>query len=367
MKINDYFISVDEKTPLPTVGKYSSKNKTFFNDIKEYQDNTEIGKYNIRPIQFTFEITNKCNCNCLNCGMSANSIKSGKTALTETELYNLVDDLKTNGIISYAVTGGEPFLKFEDICKMITYANNKVDIIKLISNGFWGNNPKYYFDKLVDSGFLNNKFVVPSIYISIGEQNVPLKDICNLLNYVNKTFEKDAFNFGIINTKHLEDEHSQLEKLFILYNNLYGDFPEDRFYLTESIYVNSNKLSINKIETIKDNAYTCIRLCDNKFEQTLGKFVSPKIFMKCNGDCYPCEVFNYHKYVYLGNYFENGLDKIIYNYNHNNFILFIKKYGTVGFRDVMPKDILNENYFETACQTCEFCIKYCAENNLIRM
>ena len=41
----------------------------------------------IKPIQFTFEITNRCNCNCKDCGMSANSIKIGKTKLKDYQNY----------------------------------------------------------------------------------------------------------------------------------------------------------------------------------------------------------------------------------------------------------------------------------------
>ena len=32
--------------------------------------------------------------------------------------------------------------------------------------------------------------------------------------------------------------------------------------------------------------------------------------MKCNGDCYPCEVFNLNENMFLGNYFDIGIEKI---------------------------------------------------------
>lgn len=37
-----------------------------------------------------------------------------------------------------------------------------------------------------------------------------------------------------------------------------------------------------------------------------------------------------------------------------------------GFREVIPNKILNQNFCETSCYGCEFCIKFCEENNLIR-
>lgn len=367
MRIDEYFISIDENTDIPSKGKYSSKKDSFFEDILKYQNTTILKDYDIKPIQFTFEITNRCNCNCPNCGMSANNSNLERITLTEKKLFKLVDDLKTNGIISYAITGGEPFLEFDNICKMIKHANGKVDIIKLISNGFWGKDPKYYFDKLINAGLFDNEFITPSIYISIGEQSVKLEYICNLIKYVTDNFTVNELNFGIINTRHIDEDYSKLEQLFDLYVDIYGDFPNQKIYLTDSIYVNSNKFAKKKIETISNTVYNNIACCDNNFCATMGKFVSPKIFMKCNGDCYPCEVFNYHKDMYLGNYFIDGLENIIKNYNTNKYVLFIKKYGTVGFRDVIPKNVLKENHCETACQACEYCIKYCEKNNLLRM
>lgn len=37
-----------------------------------------------------------------------------------------------------------------------------------------------------------------------------------------------------------------------------------------------------------------------------------------------------------------------------------------GFREVIPNKILEKNFCETSCYGCEFCIKFCEENNLIR-
>ena len=80
------FISVNEKSNDTTAGKYSSKKQSFYSDIKKWQMNRRIKNYDIRPIQFTFEITNKCNCNCKDCGMAANRIETPRTIIEENEL-----------------------------------------------------------------------------------------------------------------------------------------------------------------------------------------------------------------------------------------------------------------------------------------
>lgn len=362
--IKQYFLSIEDSN-IPDVGKYSSLNKNFYEDLNVYQSNKPIAKYRIKPIQFTFEITNKCNCTCPDCGMSANNIK-GETKVDNYKLHKIIDELSEIGVMSYAITGGEPFLEFKNMCDMIKYSQNKIDIIKLISNGFWGKNPKFYFDKLIEAGLLNNRFVKPSIYVSIGEQTVDLKNICNLIKYYSENLN-DKINFGIINTRFLGQDYSQLEKLYDLYISLYGKFPNQIIYLTDSIYINSNKLKKEKIDTIHNTIYNNIQACDNTFDIQIGKFVSPKIFMKVNGDCYPCEVFNLNKYMYLGNFFKDGIERIIENYNNNKYILFINKYKTEGFIDVIPDTILKENFCENSCTACEFCIAFCQSHNLLNI
>ena len=77
------------------------------------------------------------------------------------------------------------------------------------------------------------------------------------------------------------------------------------------------------------SVYDAIDLDYNCFCTEVGKFISPKIFMKCNGDNYPCEIFNIFKEISLGNYFEIGLARILENLNSNKYVRFIRKYGTV--------------------------------------
>ena len=104
------FLPIDDINTSPTCGKYSAQKETFFEDIKKWQEGKN--ENDIIPLQFTFEITNRCNCNCKDCGMAANSIKIGKTKMDENEVLSLVDNLYDARIPAFAITGGEPFLEF---------------------------------------------------------------------------------------------------------------------------------------------------------------------------------------------------------------------------------------------------------------
>lgn len=362
--VREYFISIEDNENL-TLNKYASKTNNFYNELELFQKDKKVSEYKIKPIQVTLEITNRCNCNCPNCGMSANFIK-GKTEMYDSEIMKIIDDMHRFGILSIAYTGGEPFLLFDMVCNMIRYSQGKVDTIKIISNGFWGQSADYYFEKMISAGILNNKIMIPSIYVSIGEQNVKLEIIADLINYVVSNNLTNDINFGIVNTRHFGENYSQLEKLVAIYEEKFETFPKEKLYLTDSNYVNDNKLAKTKTKTIKNNVYNLLECCDNKFDCCIGKFVSPKILVKCNGDCYPCEVFNLHKDFFLGNIFESGLDVIVKNFNNNTYTQFINEFGVANFRNVIPKNILKNKQVETVCQACEFCAKYCSQHNLIK-
>ena len=107
-EIMEKFLSINEQTCNTTIGKYSSKKETFYEDIKKWQEKRANKDNTIKPIQFTFEITNRCNCNCKDCGMSANSIKIGKTKLSEEELYKVVDDLYEQRVPAFAHINHQP-------------------------------------------------------------------------------------------------------------------------------------------------------------------------------------------------------------------------------------------------------------------
>ncbi len=345
-------------------GKYSAISNDFFEKLKLERTGKLCEKYKIKPIQFTFEITNRCNCHCEHCGMSANS-KTDKPRLSIDELNTISDELEKAGIISYAITGGEPFLEFENMCRFMKKCRGKLDVIKLISNGFWGEKVEWYFNKMEDAGLFDNRFVVPAIQLSIGEQSVPLEYVCNIIEYVSRNYSINQLHIGLIYTWS-EKLEPKLEMLYNIYKEKFGEFPKNRVYITISQYKNYVEGQGEKLNVIAESVYDEIGYCDNTFSEELGKFVSPKIFMQVNGDCYPCEIFNTHSCVYLGNLFKEGIESVLEKYNSNKYVTFIKKYGTGMFREVIPEKVLKEKFVETPCMACEFCIKYCEKNKLLK-
>lgn len=74
------------------------------------------------PISISWELTNKCNSNCIYCCTNANSNKFEKVSL-ET-IFKIIDTLKNWNILRTIIGGGEPFLR-KDILEILEYANHE--------------------------------------------------------------------------------------------------------------------------------------------------------------------------------------------------------------------------------------------------
>lgn len=53
-EIMEKFLSINEQNCNPTIGKYSSKKETFYEDIEKWQEERNDKDHIIKPIQFTF-------------------------------------------------------------------------------------------------------------------------------------------------------------------------------------------------------------------------------------------------------------------------------------------------------------------------
>ena len=261
------------------------------------------------------------------------------------------------------ITGGEPFLEFDNLCHTIKYSQSKIDICKISTNGFWGKEPKLYLDKMVECGLLNNKFFIPCLLLPIGEQTIPLKYICNIIHYICCNFKEDDMHIGITHIRE-HGEESRIDNFINLYEKTFGVFPKNRVYITEYYYINSDIMQEKaKIEEKPLIEY----LTENKkcFNYCIGKNIMPKLFIKCSGTCYPCVCFNVPEELKLGNYFENGIDFILDQLETNKYITFIEKNGINGFKNLIPNYLLRNTMIDNSCAACKFCIEYCKKYKII--
>jgi len=88
------------------------------------------------PWSGTFEVTARCNLNCVHCYISrpVNDQEAWGKELTTEEFCRLLDEIADEGCLSILFTGGEPFVR-EDFPEIYIYAKRKGFLVALFTNG----------------------------------------------------------------------------------------------------------------------------------------------------------------------------------------------------------------------------------------
>ena len=84
------------------------------------------------PLIVWFEVTRKCNLRCTHCYINAGRPRANE--LTFEEITGILDDLKSLGVFSLVLAGGEPYLR-PDFPDILEYAAKLDFIIAVVTNG----------------------------------------------------------------------------------------------------------------------------------------------------------------------------------------------------------------------------------------
>jgi organic radical activating enzyme len=125
------------------------------------------------------QLTNKCNLNCRHCG--SESSPKGKNGPTIEWLCDLIDAItEKTSIKTLMITGGEPFLRYNDLLTMVEKGANKNLGIEVVTNGYWGKNidkAKCYVKNLTQAGIAQLTISVDVIH----QKSIEEKAIENIL------------------------------------------------------------------------------------------------------------------------------------------------------------------------------------------
>ena len=338
----------------PYCGKYAAKSTDFFSHVNAVQSEKMDSSWGYRPINSEIEITSQCNQSCPHCGMAAN--KHNGISYTEQQLTDYVEQLYDNGIISFSITGGEPFIAFPNMLKMIECSRGKVDICKITSNGFWGNNPSYYFERMVSAGLLENKLLVPCLMISIGEQSTPMEDTCAIFAYALSHFSPEELTLCISSLCEYGEE-SKIGLFVSTYERMYGSLPHGRIFLTENYYRNSRciqqKAKNIQGRTVADYMMGPVRC----FEPTIGKYILPRMLIKSTGTVCTCACFNPPEELYIGNFREESIHEILDMINRNPYVKIIAEDGLHQFRHWIDLEKCKNILCNNECEACRYLIQ----------
>ncbi len=85
-----------------------------------------------KPFSVLFELTPKCNMNCIHCYLQNNHLSE---CLTYNEVIRIIDVLYEKGIVFLTFTGGEIFTR-KDFKDIYLYAKRKGFLVELFTNGY---------------------------------------------------------------------------------------------------------------------------------------------------------------------------------------------------------------------------------------
>jgi radical SAM protein with 4Fe4S-binding SPASM domain len=88
------------------------------------------------PLFGSFELTSRCNLNCVHCYINERIDNSAVKAseLTTDEIFSIVDQLEEMGCISLILTGGECLVR-DDFLEIYTYTKKKGILVSVYTNG----------------------------------------------------------------------------------------------------------------------------------------------------------------------------------------------------------------------------------------
>ena len=338
----------------PFSGKYAVKTPLFFEEIYSIQKEKMDESWTYRPLNSEIEITNACNQSCAHCGMAANKMTSCEQYSSE-ELCSFIKQLHENGIVSFSITGGEPFIRFEQMLAMIKEANGKVDVCKITTNGFWGNKAESYFRQMENAGLLNNRFFVPCLMVSIGEQTTPMEDTCRIINYALTHYTKEQLTLCISSLSEFGDK-DKINSFIETYEQKFGEMPQDRLFLTENFYRNSAEIR-NKAKSVGGRSVgTYMRGPVRCFEPTIGKYVLPRMLVKANGKVCTCACFNPPSDLYIGNIKESSIKDVLNQINLNPIVKIITEDGLHNFRHWIDIEECDKEVCNNECEACKYLV-----------
>lgn len=316
------------------------------------------------PIEIEFEITNKCNMNCVHCAVGAKNT-SKENELTTEQIKDIFEQMKEMKIFAVTLTGGEPFIR-PDIFELLHYADNLGIRVHILTNGLLINE--------------NNIELIPQnvkIQLSIdglgevydGIRGVgnfdKLEKVISLLKKHNRAFS-GCFVYSNKNKENLDAtmEYCLKNNIRLKINTLlpFGRAYENLGYLDPELDSDAERLFSNR--KIKIQAYRERYAKKFPHGRPLNIFdyfeIFQKSFQACDagrtdlwitstGIVYPCPNLAAIEQLPLGSLSESSLSEI---WNNKNSEEFRNTYNWSAFSDCQICDI--DNYCNQKCMAISY-------------
>lgn len=284
-------------------------------------------------------LTRKCNANCDICCLEC----SGKIeeSVDIKKIINVITDLKEREAIrTVGITGGEPFLYFEELLNLLSEFKKMGMSVTFTSNGYWGSSYQNAFEKLDQLKKAGVTFFTLSVD-DFHQKYVSYSAIRNIVEIAKKLNMKVIIN--TVSTKKSKRLKGVLE-------------------LLQDSLMNCSLIELPCIPV----GHAALRISEEDFiyreEIEEGRCESINFFtIMSNGDVYPCcSEAGMTPATCMGNIYQNSVEQLLKNFYNNTICCLLADKGPAHiyntFLDSSDKAKLR-NKFVNACDMCHLILE----------
>lgn len=257
----------------------------------------------IEPKTLTLITTFKCTASCKNCCLDCNPNRS-ELLNTDFAIDLIEKCIKTfPSIKALVLTGGEAFLYFENIKRIIEFANKKGLICRVVTNGYWGTTKEKALSLLqtLKCAGLNE------INFSTGDDHLKYVSISNIKNCIISALSLDLKT--VINIESGNDRHFNVND----FNDIVLGVDTSKLAVIRGMWMPFTKETIGNLNPMPEKCLHSVKdRCSNLFSSIT---ISPNNeFLSCCG--LPV---TYIKYLNLGKVTKDNL-YILYKRQFYDFL-----------------------------------------------
>jgi organic radical activating enzyme len=313
---------------------------------------SQSNKWRYLPVTVEIEMSHLCPVLCRGCAIG-DDIKLAKYKLSFDEINSVLNQANDLGIKNYSLTGGEPFIDFPLLLKVIK--NSPLDLVKINTNAYIFSSPnktKEIYQQLLNASFSQkNRNTSSWLNISIGQQTlagIPLENAVFASRDFYKFFSDQKAGVAIL-VFCVDGDYSKkiIEKYISLYKQISGLDFDSRIQI-KIIPCNlsecSTALKLSQMDTRKTSILKLIKHhlasdlminCTPPEIQKKFGIIAPRILIRADGSVFSCYGFGHvHN---LGNIKTEKLEDILNKINSNLALKTVLKSGLMSLLKMAEK------------------------------
>lgn len=277
-----------------------------------------------------FILTATCTASCKMCSLSCSPFSKEK--LDVERIKFLIRSSKDTTIKHIAISGGEPFLYFEDLLEIVSVAKEVGKTSNIVTNGFWANDCSTTYKKiksLKNAGLSSLNFSYDNYHADfVAKENIKLGiSVCNDLNL--------PYLVAMCKT--------QSETLGSLIDSLTSDSPSTNILINKCLPVGNALQNISATEFSRDVKPKNLK-CPN--DGLLIVHYSGKVFPCCSH-------YVFSSNLSLGNYQDSDIPTFLNKVKNNSLLYLLRNYGLDSLVTKYSKKALQGK--DLFCSPCEIC------------